>query len=126
MEAIFNFLRLSLLLLVFAQYLKHFPKNDRQECAKFIEWKLSRNEKVCVGEYALKKKESYWLTQPIIGHGSGSAGYWKIRARKENSRARSCTTAFTLADCRAIQQTRQSIVQCKPSFRFLFLTGLYG
>ena len=57
----------------------------------FIDWKLSRNEKVCVGEYALKKKESHWLTQPIIAHGSGSAGCRKTRAREENSRARSRT-----------------------------------
>ena len=84
----------------------------------FIDWKLSRNEKVCVGEYALeKKKDSYWLTQPIIAHGSGSAGCWKTRAREENSRPHSRTTVFTLADYRAIQQTRQRITQCKPSFR---------
>ena len=63
-----------------------------------------------------KNKESYWLTQPIIAHGSGSAGCWKTRAREENSRPRSRTTAFTLADYRAIQQTRPRIAQCKPSY----------
>ena len=30
-----------------------------------------------LSEYALKKKESYWLTQTIIAHRSGSAGCWK-------------------------------------------------
>ena len=82
----------------------------------FIDWKLSRNEKVYVGEYALKKKESYWLTQLIIAHGSGSAGCWKTRAREKNSRRRSRTTVFTLTDYRAIQQTRPRIAKCKPSF----------
>ena len=67
---------------------------------------------VYVGEYALKDKESYWLTQTIIPHGSGSAGCWKTRVREENSR--SLIIEFTLADSRAIQQTQQSIVQCKP------------
>ena len=63
-----------------------------------------------------KKKESYWLTQQITAHGSGSVGCWKTRAREENSRPRSRTTVFTLTDYRAIQQTRQRIAQCKPSF----------
>ena len=67
-------------------------------------------------EYARKTNDSYWLIQTIIAHGSGSAGCWKTRAREETSRPSSRTTAFTLADSRAIQQTRQSIVQCKPSF----------
>ena len=83
----------------------------------FIDWKLSRNEEVCVGEYALKKKESYWLTQPIIAHGSGSAGCWKSSTREEHSRPRSRAIEFTLTDYRAIQQTRPRIAQCKPSFR---------
>ena len=64
-----------------------------------------------------KKKESYWLTQPIIAHGSGSAGCWKTRAREKNSRARSRTAVFTLTDYRTIQQTRPRIAQCKPSLR---------
>ena len=85
----------------------------------FIDWKLSRNEKVCVGEYALKKKESYWLTQPIIAHGSGSADCWKTGEQEENSRPRSRSTVFTLADNRAIQQTRQRIAQCKLSITLL-------
>ena len=38
-------------------------------------------------------------------------------AGRENSRPRSRTTVFTLTDYRAIQQTRQRIAQCKPSFR---------
>ena len=71
------------------------------------------NEIVCGGKYALKKKESYWLAQTIIAHGPGSAVCWKTRTREKNSR----TTEFTLADSRAIQQTRQSIVQFKLSLR---------
>ena len=55
------------------------------------------------------------MTQLIIARGSGSAGCWKTRAREENSRTRFRTTVFTLADYCAIQQTRQRIVQCKPS-----------
>ena len=73
---------------------------------------MTTNDIICVGECALKKKESYWLAQTIIAHGPGSAVCWKTRTREKNSR----TTEFTLADSRAIQQTRQSIVQCKPSF----------
>ena len=61
-----------------------------------------------------KKKESYWLAQPIIAHGSASAGCWKTRAREQNSRPCSRTTVFTLTDYRAIQQTRPRIAQCKP------------
>ena len=64
-----------------------------------------------------EKKKSYWLTQPIIAHGLGSAGCWKTRAREENSRPRSRTTVFTVADYCAIQQTRQRIAQVKPSLR---------
>ena len=79
---------------------------------------MTTNEIVSVGEYALKKKGSYWLTQTVIAHGSGSAGCWKTRAREENSWPRSRTTEFTLADSRAIQQTRQSIVPSKPSLTF--------
>ena len=72
-----------------------------------------------------KKKESYWLTQPIIAHGSGSAGCWKTRAREKNSRPRSRTTVFTLTDYRAIQQTRPRIAQCKPSFRIIIVQYEY-
>ena len=53
----------------------------------------------------------------IIAHDSGGAKGWKTRAREENSRPFSRTTEFTLADPRATQQTRQSIVQCNASFR---------
>ena len=72
----------------------------------FIEWKLTTNEIVCVNEYALKRKESHWLTQTIIAHDSANAGCWKTRDREENTRSR--TTEFT--DFRVTQQTRQSIV----------------
>ena len=79
---------------------------------------MTTNEIVCVGAYALKRKESYWLTQTIIAQDSGSAGCWKTRTRVENSWSCHCTTEFTLTDSRATQQTQQSIVQCKPSFKF--------
>ena len=35
---------------------------------------MTTNGIVCVGEYALKRKAFYWLTQTIIAHGLGSAG----------------------------------------------------
>ena len=92
----------------------------------FIDWKLSRNEKVCVGEYALKKEGILLADSTIITYGSGSAGCWKTRAREENSRPRSCTTVFTLADYRATQQTRQRIAQCKPSFTLCSLVQQSG
>ena len=46
----------------------------------------------------------------------------------DNSRPRFRTTEFTLADSLAIQQTRQSIVQCKPSFSLLLAVNIcqYG
>ena len=81
---------------------------------------MTTNEIVCVGEYALKRRESYRLTRTIITHCSGSAGCWKTHAREENSQTRSRTTEFTLADSQVSQQTHQSIVQCKPSFRLFY------
>ena len=75
----------------------------------FIDWKLSRNEKVCVGEYALKKEEI--LLADSTDNRSRLGQCWLL----ENSR----TTTFTLADYRAIQQTRQRIAQCKPSLRMV-------
>ena len=71
-----------------------------------------------------KDKQSYWLTRPIFAHCSGSAGCWKTRAREENSRPRSRTTTFTLDDSCATQQTRQRIVQCKPSYTIVLVCVL--
>ena len=34
---------------------------------------MTTNEIVCVGEYALKRQESFWQTQTIIAYGSGNA-----------------------------------------------------
>ena len=70
------------------------------------------------GEYAVKTKESYWLTQTIIAHGSGSAGK-RVHKRKTLGLALARTIEFTLTDSRTAQQTRQSIVQCKPSLRLI-------
>ena len=43
------------------------------------------------------------------------AGLYETIVREENSRARTRTTEFILANSQATRQTRQSIVQCKLS-----------
>ena len=83
----------------------------------FIDWKLSRNKIICVGEYALKKEEVL-LADSTDNHSRlGLCWLLKSSRTRGNSRPRSRTTVFTLADYRVIQQTRPRIAQCKPSFR---------
>ena len=89
----------------------------------FIDWKLSRNGKVCVGEYALKKEGILLADSTDNRSRLGQCWLLKNRAREKNSRACSRTTVFTLTDYRAIQQTRQRIAQCKPSFTAMLIVG---
>ena len=83
----------------------------------FIDWKLSKNEKVCVGEYALKKEEILLADSTDNRSRLGQCWLLKNSLMRGNSRPRSRTTVFTLTDYRAIQQTRQKIAPGKPSFR---------
>ena len=83
----------------------------------FIDWRLSRNEKVCVGEYALKKEGILLADSTDNRSRLGQCWLLKNSRTRENSRSRSRTTVFTLPDYRAIQQTRPRIAQCKRSFR---------